>query len=235
MLRFKSRGRGLDQDVVDQPRAADAGGDREQDRPAVELGDRGEVVGVARLEVLGLDPGGRELGAGRVDRRPAATPPGRARSAARSARESAAARSRSPGLQVGVARAHRQPVGLAHGRQPLDPDGDVEVADHAPDHRQLLGVLLAEVGDLGLDRVEELGDDGGDAAEVPGAAPRRVAVEHLGQALDLDRGREALGIDLLDRGRVDVVDAGLGGEPRVALLVARVAVEVLARRRTGPG
>ena len=30
----------------------------------------------------------------------------------------------------------------------------------------LLGVLLAEVGDVGLDRVEELGDDGGDAAEV---------------------------------------------------------------------
>ena len=40
-------------------------------------------------------------------------------------------------------------------------------------------------------------------------------------------------VDLLDRGRVDEVDAGLGGEPRVALLVARVAVEVLAVAELG--
>ena len=107
--------------------------------------------------------------------------------------------------------------------------GHVEVADHAADDRELLGVLLAEIGDVGLDGVEELGDDGGDAAEVLGAALRRVALEDLGEALDLDPGREALWVDLLDRRRVDEVDAGLGREPRVALLVARIAVEVLAR------
>ena len=55
------------------------------------------------------------------------------------------------GVEVGVARAHRQAVGLAHGRQHLDPHREVEVADHAPDHRRLLGVLLAEVGDVGAD------------------------------------------------------------------------------------
>ena len=67
-----------------------------------------------------------------------------------------------------------------------------------------------------------------------GAAARGVAVEHLGQvAADLDRGREALRVDLLDGGRVDEVDAGLGGQPQVALLVARIAVEVLAGTELG--
>ncbi len=80
------------------------------------------------------------------------------------------------GAEVGVARAHRQAVGLAHDRQRLDPHREVEVADHAPDHDRLLGVLLAEVGDVGPDRVEELGDDGGDAAEVLGTATGGVAI-----------------------------------------------------------
>ena len=138
------------------------------------------------------------------------------------------------GVEVGVARAHRQPVGLAHRRQHLDPHREVEVAGHPPDNGRLLGVLLAEVGDVGADAVEELGDDGGDAAEVLGAAARGVAVEHLGQAAaDLDRGGEAVGVDLLDRRRVDEVGPGLGGQAQVALLVARVALEVLAGAELG--
>ena len=137
------------------------------------------------------------------------------------------------GAQVGVSRAHRQPVRLAHGRQPLDPHRDVEVAHHAPDHRQLLGVLLAEVGDVGLTVLKSLATTVVTPRKWLGPAPRGVAVEDLGQALDLDRGREAVGVDLLDRGRVDEVDAGLGGEPRVALLVARVALEVLAGAELG--
>src|SRR5204862_364506 len=110
-------------------------------------------------------------------------------------------------LQVGVARAHRQTVGLTHRRQHLDPDREVEVASHAADYDRLLGVLLAEVGDVGADRVEELGDDGGDAAEVPGPTPVGIAVENAGEvAADLDRGREPLWVDLLDGGGVDEVD-----------------------------
>ena len=111
--------------------------------------------------------------------------------------------------EVGVARAHRQAVGLAHGRHRPDPHREVEVAGHAPDHRDLLRVLLAEVGDVGLNGVEELGDHRGDAAEVLRPAPRRVAAEHLGQALDLDVGGEAVRVDLFDRRRVDEVDARL--------------------------
>ena len=46
-----------------------------------------------------------------------------------------------------------------------------------PEHGDLLRVLLAEVGALGPDDVEELEADGRDAAEVPGpdAAPSRTA------------------------------------------------------------
>ena len=55
------------------------------------------------------------------------------------------------GTQVGVAGAHRQTIGFAHGRQHLDPHREVEVAGHATDDRRLLSILLAEVGDLRLD------------------------------------------------------------------------------------
>ena len=139
-------------------------------------------------------------------------------------------------VEVGVARAHRQAVGLADDRQHLDPHREVEVGDHAADHRRLLGVLLAEVGDVGADDVEELGDDRGDAAEVPGAAPRGVAVEHLGErAGDLDRGGEALRVDLLDGRRVDEVDAGLGGQLEVALPRRAGSGRGPRRGRTGSG
>ena len=50
------------------------------------------------------------------------------------------------------------------------PHGEVEVAHHAADHDDLLGVLLAEERDVGRDDVEQLADDGADAVEVPGAA-----------------------------------------------------------------
>ena len=98
--------------------------------------------------------------------------------------------------QVGVARAEREPVRLADGRADLDPDRHVEVADELADDERLLRVLLAEVGDVGPDHVEELRHDRRDAREV---ARARGAAEHVGQAGDLDRGREAVGVDLLVR------------------------------------
>ena len=128
---------------------------------------RVQALGVARLQVLGLDAGGARLGAGRLEAGASAISSrcrhrlGRA-GPAKSANRPLALR----GVEIGVAGAHRQAVGLADDRQHLDPHREVEVADHAPDHGRLLGVLLAEVGDVGPDGVEELGDDGGDAAEV---------------------------------------------------------------------
>ena len=80
-------------------------------------------MGRAKLQVLGLDAGGVQLGArggqhvGGVERA------GRdvALGGAQRARQGGGALALGAG-QVGVARAHRQPVGLADGRGDLDPD-----------------------------------------------------------------------------------------------------------------
>ena len=84
--------------------------------------------------------------------------------------------------------------------------------------------FCAEVGDVRQGHAEQLRDDGGDAAEVRGAADG--ALESLGDAEHLDGGGEPRRVDLLDRRREQQVGAGLGGERRVVLLLARVAVEV---------
>ena len=74
--------------------------------------------------------------------------------------------------------------------------------------------------------VEQLGDDRGDAVEVAGA---RRAFEGLGErAADVHDGREALGVHLVCAGREHDVHAGVREQVEVALLVARVALEVLA-------
>ena len=61
-----------------------------------------------------------------------------------------------------------------------------------------------------------------------GAAAGGVAAEDLGEARDLDLRGEAFGIDLFDRRRVDEVDALRFREGEIALLVARISLEILA-------
>ena len=162
-------------------------------------GHRREVVGAHELEVLGLDAvpahGGQRGGAQH----------GRRRARRRAGDASAAAQRVAQGeraLAVGAAQAHvaarqRQAVGLAHGRADLDRTGRSRSRTSAADDERLLGVLLAEEGDVGPDHVQQLGHDGGDAVEVPDAAVR--ALERLGQAVDVDRRREAGRVDLLGR------------------------------------
>ncbi len=103
----------------------------------------------------------------------------------------------------------------------------IQVADEAADDGGLLRVLLAEVRAAWLHDVEELQADGGDAAEVAGA--RRA----LGAGLaDVDPGREAGGIQLVDGRREHHVDAFRVGDREIALLVARIHGEVALRGRT---
>ena len=59
------------------------------------------------------------------------------------------------GGQVGVARAFRQTVLLAHDGAAHNLHVHVQVAHHATDDGQLLGVLLAEVGAVGLGDVHQ--------------------------------------------------------------------------------
>ena len=103
--------------------------------------------------------------------------------------------------------------------------------DHAPDDRELLGVLAAEVGPVGLEDVEQLRHHGRDAAEVAGPAlalegrrpPRRRPPQVSKPAGYISAGA----------GREQEVAAGLGQEPAVALEVARVAGEVLLGSELG--
>ena len=106
-------------------------------------------------------------------------------------------------IEIGVARAHRQAVGLAHDRARHDADRDVEIAHEPPDDEHLLRVLLAEVGRIGGDDLQQLGDDGRDPVEVAGPAVRTA--QHFGDARDVDAGGEPVRVDLLDgRGEEDV-------------------------------
>ena len=95
--------------------------------------------------------------------------------------------------EVAVAAAQRQAVRLAHGRHRDDLDRQIQVAHHLPDHGTLLEVLLAEEGHIRLHDVEQLGDHGGDPAEVPGPDG---AAQRLGHGAGLDSGLEAGRIDL---------------------------------------
>ena len=79
------------------------------------------------------------------------------------------------GREVDVARRQREPVGLTDRRTGDDLGRDRQVARHLADDHHLLGVLLAEVGVLGADQVEQDRDDRRDAVEVarPGRALER--------------------------------------------------------------
>ncbi len=98
-----------------------------------------------------------------------------------------------------------------------------QVARHLADDHDLLGVLLAEVGALGADEVEQDRDDGRDAIEV---TRPRGALERPRDRPDRDDRVEARRVDLLDRRGEDEVDALRLADGEVARLVARVLREV---------
>lgn len=64
------------------------------------------------------------------------------------------------GVQVAVPATHRQAVALSNGLDRADLDRQVQVGDHPANHGELLIILGAEVGDVGLGDREELEDDG---------------------------------------------------------------------------
>ena len=90
----------------------------------------------------------------------------------------------------------------------------------------LLRVLAPEPRAVGAHAQEELRHDGGDAAEV---ARARGPLEALRDPAHVDVGREALGVEVVPRGRVDGVHALAGEQVEVGVERARIAREVLAR------
>ena len=192
-------GRGGEQVVVDQPHVADARRDGDEHvarRPTRSTGVK--VSGETSARYSGSTP------AAVIAARASAAIAGASRSPRgdRLAGGLQRARQRQRALALAVAQAHvaarqRQPVGLADGRADLDPHGDVEVAHEPADDRDLLGVLLAEVRDVGPGDVEELRHDGRDAVEV--RLPARRALQRRGDAGDADARREAGRVDRLGR------------------------------------
>ena len=88
---------------------------------------------------------------------------------------------------------------------------------------ELLQALARENPDLRADEVEQLQADGRDAAEVT-RARIRLAARHV----HVDPGREAFRIHRLRARREEDVDAGRPCKSCVALLVTRIAIQVLA-------
>ncbi len=92
------------------------------------------------------------------------------------------------------------------------------------------GVLLAEVGTVGLDDVEEARDDGGNAVEVAGA---RGSVEARGDGAGVDKGGVAGRIHFGGGGREEERDAGVGELAAVLVEGAGVGGVVLVGTKLG--
>ena len=134
------------------------------------------------------------------------------------------------GIEIGVPGGHGEAVRLADGRPGDDLDRQMEVAHHLPDDRELLGVFLAEHGDVRPHQVEEGADDGGDAAEVAGAAR---AFEPEGGAGGLDERGIARRVDRLYVRQEEEVAARGFEHGGVLFRLAGVAGEVLVRPELG--
>ena len=97
-----------------------------------------------------------------------------------------------------IARGHGEAVRLAHRGRTDDLDGQVEVARHGGDDAQLLVILLAEHGDVGLALDQELGDDRRDPGEEMRAC--RVFEADRGLPLRHHLDRESVRVHVGDRG-----------------------------------
>ena len=185
--------------VVDEPGAADPGGQQQ----AGVAGDGAERDERGRVDDLGVVEPGQRLGGDDVGHAPAQASPGaRRRPGRRRPRPGPGAGPWRPralvGRQVGVAAGEGQPVGVAHRRAADHLDRQGQVGRHPADDRQLLEVLLAEVGPARPGQVEQLGDDGGHAREVAGPA---VALQVVGQPGHRRPGRPAASGEHLARRR----------------------------------
>src|ERR1035437_10156840 len=127
--------------------------------------------------------------------------------------------------KVAVARAEGQPVRLAHDGAGDEFHGKIKLAHHGAEDGQLRGILLPEVGAVGRDDVEELGDDGRHSAKVAGTVCPVQAVADAGY---FNEGRRAAGNQRLGGGCKENLRTGGSERGAISLKRARVAVEVFA-------
>ena len=101
-----------------------------------------------------------------------------------------------------------------------------KITNHAAEDRDLGGIFLTEVGAVWLGGGKELGDDGGDAAEMSGAG---FAVKAIAEAFHLDKGGGAGRIHLLGGGGEEGFSTFPGGELEIGGERAGIAGEVFFR------
>ncbi len=212
--------------VVDEAGLAEADGQR-QERPlagALAGGEDAQARGVGHVDVVdrGRDRGDAGAGQGAERARVALA----TRERRRGGREAPGDGERGRALhgrEVGVARRERQAVGLAHGAQADDLDGEEQVAGHAGDHLELLVVLPAEDRHRRPREREELGDHGGHALEVPGAV---ASTEGRRAGADAHARLLAGRVHGVGRGREDGGGAGARARLGVGRQRARIAGKV---------
>ncbi len=105
----------------------------------------------------------------------------------------------------------------------MDLDGERQVGGHPGDHRQLLGVLLAEIGGRRLEPGKQLRHHGGDALEVAGTVR---SLHGLRQGVDRHPGGIARRIHRVVVRGEDDIGAGLLCQGQVAIEVSRVSGQI---------
>ena len=101
-----------------------------------------------------------------------------------------------------------------------------QVADHPPDHGELLEILLAEQGDIRPDGQQKLRDDGRDALEVPGPSLPLPAIRHAAHA----HGRgEPLRVNISEPRKPHQIASGSLKQAQILGFPPRVTVQVFAR------
>ncbi|MCH8990319.1 MAG: hypothetical protein IIA44_01015, partial [Acidobacteria bacterium] len=125
--------------------------------------------------------------------------------------------------EEGVTTAHRQAVRLPNGGHGDDLDVEVQVTHQPSDNGELLRVLPPEVRALRPDDLEQLRNDGSDAAKV---ARTVFALQRVRNALNFYERRGLRRIDLGGLRQEHDVDALIAQQRQVAFRVARVAGEV---------
>src|SRR5437667_360804 len=69
-------------------------------------------------------------------------------------------------IEIGIPRAHGQPIHLAHNRTSRNLHRQIQISHHAPDDRHLRRILLPEERNIGLDHMKQLRHNRGDTAKV---------------------------------------------------------------------
>ena len=155
-------------DVVDEPYALHAGGQRQQGAWRVGIVRQLlQAVGIGEAQVFEFDAGSDDRRARQAEQRvpaPLAAQPGAA-----GGQQAAIQRRGAPAAAVAqqlVAGTQREAVGGAHGGAADDGDRQPEIVGQAAHHGELLGVLAAEVGAPRREQQQQLGDHRRDAGEM---------------------------------------------------------------------